>query len=269
MPFFKWGVLTGKVRGEGVKQLKERNSHRGFCSENNEDREQEWGFYRSRRVMKKRSEHNKGRKKKSSAQWRYRLRHWPLIEKVIEGAGGRDMNEQWISRRRWEGEGDSYVCFIGGMLVESGDGKVKYKGGSRKCMVVRKGMVAEELLKMARKMTGSDMLEEKLWYSLKYDREILVVVEVDSDVEVIFKGNYKHGYIYVAGNAGPMRRQRTRAAVCEARVSGRKCNHGEEVGEEHGNNEARVKRYDFYKDVTGGRRRGAAGEQAASRRGYN
>ncbi|KAJ8432255.1 hypothetical protein Cgig2_013908 [Carnegiea gigantea] len=48
--------------------------------------------------------------------------------------------------------------------------------------------------------------------------EMLVVVEVDSDVKVIFKGNDEHGYIYVAGNAGPVRRQHARAAVCEARV---------------------------------------------------
>ncbi|KAJ8431304.1 hypothetical protein Cgig2_018376 [Carnegiea gigantea] len=137
---------------------------------------------------------------------------------------------------------------MGGDVVESRDGKVTYEGGSRKCMVVREGLGAEELLKMVRKMTGSDMSEEKLWYSLKYDREILVAIEVDSDLEVIFKGNDEHGYIYIAGNAGLVR-----AAVCEARVrdtgegkqiarSGRKCNDGEEVGEEHGNNETGVKR---------------------------
>ncbi|KAJ8435322.1 hypothetical protein Cgig2_022923 [Carnegiea gigantea] len=239
MPFFKWGALTGKAKGGRIKQLGERNSHRGFCNENNEDREQEWGFYRSKRVRKKRIEHNKGRKKKSSAR-RYRLRHWPLIRKGIKGAGGEDMNEQWISRRRWEGEGDSYVCFVGGMLVESGDGKVIYEGGSRKCMVVREGMWAEELLKMMRKMIGSDMSEEKLWYSLKYDKEMLVAVEVDSNVEVIFKGNDEHGYIYVVRNAGPMRREHVRAAVCEVRErdtgedkqiarSGQKCDDVQEV----------------------------------------
>ncbi|KAJ8446008.1 hypothetical protein Cgig2_012352 [Carnegiea gigantea] len=56
-----------------------------------------------------------------------------------------------------------------------------------------------------------------------------------------------------AENAGPVRRPRTRAVVCEARVrdigegkeiarSRGKCNDGEEVGEECGNNEAGVKR---------------------------
>ncbi|KAJ8430803.1 hypothetical protein Cgig2_005210 [Carnegiea gigantea] len=119
-------------------------------------------------------------------------------------------------------------------------------------MVVREGMGAEELLKKVREMTGSDMSEEKLWYSLKYDREMLVAVEGDNDVQVIFKGNDEHGYMYVAGNAGPVRRPPARAAVCESRVrdigegkqiagSGGKCNDGEEVGEERGNNEAGVK----------------------------
>ncbi|KAJ8423840.1 hypothetical protein Cgig2_024298 [Carnegiea gigantea] len=157
------------------------------------------------------------------------------------------------SWRRWQGKGDSYVCFMGGMLVETRDGKVTYEGRSRKCMVVRKGMGAKELLKMVREMTGSDMSEEKLWYSLKYDREMLVAVEGDNDVQVIFKGNDEHGYMYIVENTGPMRRPHTRAALCESRVrdigegkqiarSGGKCNDGEEVGEERGNNEAGGKR---------------------------
>ncbi|KAJ8428406.1 LOW QUALITY PROTEIN: hypothetical protein Cgig2_024552 [Carnegiea gigantea] len=159
--------------------------------------------------------------------------------------------ERYSRRRRWEGEGDSYVCFVRGMLVESGDGKVTYEGGSRKCMVVREGTGAEELFKMVRKMIGTDKSEEKLWYNLKYDREMLVPVEVDSNVEVIFKGNEEHGYLYVARNARPVRQEHARAAVCEARErdtgegkqigrSGRKCN--DEVAEECGNNEAGVKR---------------------------
>ncbi|KAJ8444476.1 hypothetical protein Cgig2_024040 [Carnegiea gigantea] len=154
--------------------------------------------------------------------------------------------------------------FCGGMLVESGDGKVIYEGGSRKCMVVREGMGAEELLKMVREMRESDMSEEKLWYSLKYDREMLVTAEGDNDVQVIFKGNDEHGYMYVTGNAGPLRRPHARAAVCESRVrdigegrqiarSGGKCNDGEEVGEERGNNEVGVKRNCRSLGVEGGK----------------
>ncbi|KAJ8444863.1 hypothetical protein Cgig2_029794 [Carnegiea gigantea] len=93
---------------------------------------------------------------------------------------------------------------------------------------------------MVREMTGSDMSEEKLWYSLKYDMEMLVAVEGDNDVQVIFKGNDEHGYMYIAGNAGLVRRPHKRAIVCESRVrdigegkqiarSGGKCNDGGEA----------------------------------------
>ncbi|KAJ8424836.1 LOW QUALITY PROTEIN: hypothetical protein Cgig2_031571 [Carnegiea gigantea] len=122
------------------------------------------------------------------------------------------------------------------MLAESGDGKVMYEGGSRKCMVMKEGMGVEELMQIVREITGSGMLEEKIWYSLKYDREMLVAE--DSDTKVIFKGNDEHGYMYVAGNSSPVR-------------SGRKCDDSVEVGEEGGNNQARVKRYDFDKDDVG------------------
>jgi len=92
------------------------------------------------------------------------------------------------------------------MLAESEDGKVTYEGASGKCMMVKEGMGVEEFMRMVREMTGSDMSEEKLWYSLKYDREMLVAVEGDSDVKVIFKGNDENGYMYVAGNGVPVRR---------------------------------------------------------------
>ncbi|KAJ8425202.1 hypothetical protein Cgig2_000551 [Carnegiea gigantea] len=137
------------------------------------------------------------------------------------------------------------------MLAKSGDGKATYEGGSRKCMVVKEGMGVEELMKMVREMTGSDMLEEKLWHSLKYDREMLVAVEGDNDKKVIFKGNDEHGYMYVARNGGPVRRAQEKGVVCKGRVrdcyegkqiarSGRKCNDGVEVGEEGSNNQAEV-----------------------------
>ncbi|KAJ8422109.1 hypothetical protein Cgig2_011152 [Carnegiea gigantea] len=132
-----------------------------------------------------------------------------------------------------------------GREIERGDGKVTYEGGSRKCMVVKEGMGVEELMKMVREMTGTDIL--------KYDREILVAVEGDSEVKVIFKSNDKHGYLYVAGNGGPVWRAQESAVVYEGRVrdchdgkllarTGRKCDDGVEVGREGSNNQAGVKR---------------------------
>ncbi|KAJ8425801.1 hypothetical protein Cgig2_023734 [Carnegiea gigantea] len=57
------------------------------------------------------------------------------------------------------GRGREIVMYVlwGGMLAESGDGKVTYEGGSRKCMEVKEGMGVEELMKMVGEMTGSDM----------------------------------------------------------------------------------------------------------------
>ncbi|KAJ8424632.1 hypothetical protein Cgig2_032812 [Carnegiea gigantea] len=77
---------------------------------------------------------------------------------------------------------------------------------------------------------------------------MLVPIKVDSDVEVIFKGNDEHGYLYLAGNAGLVGQEHARAAVCKTRESGRKCNDVQEVGEERDNNEAGVKRYVFHTD---------------------
>ncbi|KAJ8433491.1 hypothetical protein Cgig2_018025 [Carnegiea gigantea] len=132
------------------------------------------------------------------------------------------------------GRGREIVMYVlCGVLVESGDGKVTYEGGSRKCMVIREGIGVKELLKM-----------------------------------VIFKGNDEHGYMYVAGNAGPVRQPHARVVVCESRVqdigegkqiarSGGKCNDDEEVGEESDNNEARVKRNSRSLGVEGGELRGS------------
>ncbi|KAJ8437374.1 LOW QUALITY PROTEIN: hypothetical protein Cgig2_020393 [Carnegiea gigantea] len=122
--------------------------------------------------------------------------------------------------------------------------------------MVREGMGAEELLKMVREMIGSDMSEEKLWYSLKYDREMLVAVEGDNHVQVIFKGNNEHACIRerwsgeattCEGCCVRIKRVRDIGEGKQIARSGGKCNDGEEVGEERGNNKAGVKQYDFVK----------------------
>ncbi|KAJ8419354.1 hypothetical protein Cgig2_016510 [Carnegiea gigantea] len=157
----------------------------------------------------------------------YMLQPWAFIRKGVQDAGVAGEG----------GRGKEIVMYVlwGGMLAESKDGKVTYEGGSRKCMVVKEGMGVEELMKMVREMTGTDMSEKKLWYSLKCDKEMFVAVEGDSDVNVIFEGNNKHDYLYVAGNGSPVR-QAQESATQLART-GRKCNYGVEVGEEGGNEE--------------------------------
>ena len=72
------------------------------------------------------------------------------------------------------------------MLEQSRDVRVMYKGGSRKCMVANEGMGLEEVRRMEL-ITGTDLSEDKLWYNLKYNRQILMEVEGDTDVRMIFK----------------------------------------------------------------------------------
>jgi len=53
---------------------------------------------------------------------------------------------------------------------------------------------------------GGDLLEQKVWYNLKYNMQILMDVERDMNVRMMFKENDEHGYLYVGSNDGPRRR---------------------------------------------------------------
>ncbi|KAJ8429908.1 hypothetical protein Cgig2_025338 [Carnegiea gigantea] len=111
---------------------------------------------------------------------------------------------------------------------------------------------------MVREMTGSDMVEEKLWYTLKYDGEMLVVVEGDSDMKVIFKGNDEHGYMYVAGNSDLVAKRMGILLVCNnyrSLGSAREDAGDEETTKEDetGDKQAAEKRY-----VDGNKRKGCA-----------
>ncbi|KAJ8444475.1 hypothetical protein Cgig2_024039 [Carnegiea gigantea] len=70
---------------------------------------------------------------------------------------------------------------------------------------------------MVKEITRSDILEQKIWYSLKYDRQMLMALEGHMYMSMIFKGNDEHGYLY-GGNEGPMRRAQKGVIVCEGRV---------------------------------------------------
>ncbi|KAJ8430933.1 LOW QUALITY PROTEIN: hypothetical protein Cgig2_002721 [Carnegiea gigantea] len=104
-----------------------------------------------------------------------------------------------------------------GVLAQSGEGKVTYKGGLRKYTMVKEGMGVEKLIGMVKEITRTDMSEKRLCYSLK---KMLLAVEGDTNVKMMFKGNDEHGYLYVGGNKGPLRRAQEGFAVCEGRVRG-------------------------------------------------
>ncbi|KAJ8438006.1 hypothetical protein Cgig2_029987 [Carnegiea gigantea] len=92
------------------------------------------------------------------------------------------------------------------MLEQSGDGKVMYEGEPRKCMAAKEEMELKEVRRMVKKITESDLSEYKLRCNLKYDRQILMSCEGDTDVRMIFKGNYEHNSLYVDGDDSPRRR---------------------------------------------------------------
>ena len=85
---------------------------------------------------------------------------------------------------------------MGEVLQEGGDRNVTYKGGLKKCMLVKEGMGIKEVQRMVTQSTGRDFLEHKVCYSLKHDRQMLMLVEANKDVRMISNGNKEHGYLY-------------------------------------------------------------------------
>ena len=86
-------------------------------------------------------------------------------------------------------EGISCVCIMGGVLEECGNGKVKYKGGSKRHVLVKEVMKVEEVHRMVKEIVGSDKSEQKVWYRLKYNQQMLMPIDGDMDVSMIFKEN--------------------------------------------------------------------------------
>jgi len=87
---------------------------------------------------------------------------------------------------------------MGGVAEDVGEGKIRYNGGARKCVLVREGVGVEELKEMVRDTVGPGVEVDRMWYSLKYDRNMKMAMEGDTDVRMMFKGNDEHGYVYVS-----------------------------------------------------------------------
>jgi len=88
---------------------------------------------------------------------------------------------------------------MGDVVEDAGEGKIRYNGGSRKCAMVREGMGVEEVKEMVRETVGPGVEVDRLWYSLKYDRNMKMAMEEDTDVRKMFRGNDEHSYVYVSG----------------------------------------------------------------------
>ncbi|KAJ8423109.1 hypothetical protein Cgig2_004477 [Carnegiea gigantea] len=66
-------------------------------------------------------------------------------------------------------------------------------------------MGIEEVRRMVMETIDGDLLVHKVWYNLKYDKQMLMPVEGDRDMRMIFKENDEHSYLYVGNNYGPRR----------------------------------------------------------------
>ena len=49
---------------------------------------------------------------------------------------------------------------------------------------------------MVTEISGNELSEQKVWFSLKYDRVLVMALEGHADVRMFFKENDEHGYFY-------------------------------------------------------------------------
>ena len=57
----------------------------------------------------------------------------------------------------------------------------------------------EELKEMVRETVGPRVEVGRMWDSLKYNRNMKMAMEGDTNVRMMFKENDEHGYVYVSG----------------------------------------------------------------------
>ena len=78
-------------------------------------------------------------------------------------------------RRRGGWERPRCVCAVRGVVEESGEEKVTHNGSSRKCMLSKERTGVVELGRIVREtFISGGVTERKMWYSLKYDRHMLM-----------------------------------------------------------------------------------------------
>jgi len=59
------------------------------------------------------------------------------------------------------------ICTMGVVVEDAGKGKIRCDGGSRKCVLVREGMGAEELRGLVQETVRDGVVVKRLCYSLK------------------------------------------------------------------------------------------------------
>ncbi|KAJ8442637.1 hypothetical protein Cgig2_003681 [Carnegiea gigantea] len=134
---------------------------------------------------------------------------------------------------------------MGGELDNGGGGKVTYVEGWTKCMVLKEDMELEEVRRKVSEITSNELTVQKLWCSLKYNRRMVMELEVDGDVRMFLKGNDEHRYLYVGESDGPKRRTQKATQTCELGVRGRSGRDRDDMVQQ-GRNGPGVKRWITY-----------------------
>ena len=71
-------------------------------------------------------------------------------------------------------------------MKDGGEGKITYHGESKRCVLIRKGMGVEELRGLVQETVEDGVVVEMLRYSLKYDRNMIMAVDGDTDMRMMF-----------------------------------------------------------------------------------
>jgi len=85
-------------------------------------------------------------------------------------------------------------------------------------MVLKEDMGLEEVRRKMSEITDIELTVQKLWYSLMYNRGMVMELEGDDDVRMFMKGNEEHEYLYVGESDGMKRRTQNATWTCEEGV---------------------------------------------------
>jgi len=100
-----------------------------------------------------------------------------------------------------------YVCW-GGVLQDERNGVMTYAGGNSRCIWVYDNMKFGDVLKLVEHAMGVVLKEVNVWYTMKFDRRLLLPFESDGDIRSMMRGNDGHAYLYVTAMevpSGPLR----------------------------------------------------------------
>ncbi|KAJ8444821.1 hypothetical protein Cgig2_034056 [Carnegiea gigantea] len=86
------------------------------------------------------------------------------------------------------------------------DSVLTYHWGSSDCILVKVNMGVGDVMKVVGETMGEGLRERRLWYSTKFDQNMIMPLQRDGDVVKLVKGNDTFSYMYVAEKEGLIQR---------------------------------------------------------------